>query len=344
MTYKILLVDDEPANLRILERLFASSFEVFTAASGKDGLEVLNSHDIALIVSDQRMPGMNGVEFLKKAAELRAATVRMILTGYTDIDALVESINSGVVYRYITKPWSNPDLQQTVKRALEFYEVQRKRHSLEQENLRMQHRAKATIRGYINLALEMLDIKCPRISDHSRRTAKYATALGKALNLAEEAVEQLFLAAMLHEVAHVRLPAHLLSRTTLLRDGEFKLMQENFREGVKLLAAVPDLEEIATVIDFHHDHWDGNGSINRLCGEQIPLHARIIAIADAYDEMREPNNSSRGLSHDAATAVLRSAAGRKFDPNLVAVFCGLAFDNDVQTSTQPSPQTSAVFV
>src|SRR5262249_21248196 len=158
--------------------------------------------------------------------------------------------------RYITKPWSNPDLQQTVKRALEFYEVQKKRHALEQENMRMQHRAKATIRGYINLALEMLDIKSPNISGHAIRTAKYAAAVGKALNFTETEIEELFRAAILHEVAHIRLPAHMMSRTTLLRDGEFKLMQENFREGVKLLAAVPDLEEVATVIDFHHDHWD----------------------------------------------------------------------------------------
>jgi putative two-component system response regulator len=334
MKYKILVVDDETANLRILQRLFAGSFEVFSAASGEDGLKVLSAHDVALIISDQRMPGMTGVDFLKKAAELRASTVRMILTGYTDIDTLVESINSGVVYRYITKPWSNPDLQQTAKRALEFYEVQKNRHGLEQEKMRMHQRAKATIRGYINLALEMLDLKSPRISHHARRTAKYAIAIGKALNFTEAELEQLFLAAILHEVAHLRLPAHLMSRTTLLRDGEFKLMQEKFREGVRLLATVPDLEDAAAVIDFHHDHWDGNGSINRLCGEQIPLDARIVAIADSYDEMREPNDTTKGLSHDAAIAVLSSAAGRKFDPSLVDIFCDL----DLHDASVPSPQ------
>jgi len=208
----------------------------------------------------------------------------------------------------------------------------------------MQHRAKATIRGYVNLALEMLDIKSPRISEHARRTAKYSTELGKALNFDEPELEQLFLAGVLHEVAHIRFPAHLMSRTTLLRDGEFKLMQENFREGVKLLAEVPDLEEVATVIDFHHDHWDGNGSINRMCGEQIPLHARIVAIADSYDEMREPNNAKKGLSHDAATAVLRSAAGRKFDPNLVAVFCGLKLEDEVQPAPRPLSPALALSV
>jgi response regulator RpfG family c-di-GMP phosphodiesterase len=341
MTYKILIVDDEAANLRVLERMFASSFEVFTASSGAAGLDVLGAHDIALIISDQRMPGMTGVEFLKRAAEMRSATVRMILTGYTDIDALVESINSGVVYRYVTKPWSNTDLQQTVKRALQFYEVQRRRHSLEQENKRMQHRIRSTVHGYVNLALEMIELKGPGIGQHCRRTARYATALGRALKLDEAQMETLFLAAVLHEVAHVKLPAHLMSRTTLLRDGEFKLLQENFREGVRILAGVPELEEAAAVIDFHHDHWDGYGSINRMSGEQIPLLARIVAIADSYDEMREPNGGPvKGLSHESAVAVIKSAAGRKFDPNLVGVFCGLRF-GDENTS---APQQEAVFV
>jgi response regulator RpfG family c-di-GMP phosphodiesterase len=332
MNHKILLVDDEPANLRVLERLFQDRFEVFTATSGAEGLDVLTAHDVAVIISDQRMPQMSGIEFLKKAAELRRSTVRIILTGYTDVDALVESINSGVVYRYIAKPWANADLQQAVKRAVEFYEVQKKRNGLEQEVERMHHRMKASIRGYVNLALEALDVKTPKVSSHARRTAKYAVDLGKAVCLQESECEQLFLAAILHEVSHIHLPANLMSRTTLLKDGEFRLMQEGYRDGVKLIAEVPDLEDVAAVISFHHDHWDGNGSLNRLTGDQIPLHARIIAIADAYDEMREPHASAHGLSHDAALAILRSAAGRKFDPSLVAVFCNL----DLHSRPQPA--------
>ncbi|HEY2846742.1 MAG TPA: HD domain-containing phosphohydrolase, partial [Pyrinomonadaceae bacterium] len=105
-----------------------------------------------------------------------------------------------------------------------------------------------------------------------------------------------------------------------------------------------DLAEAAAVIDFHHDHWDGNGSINRLCGEQIPLNARIIAIADSYDEMREPNISSRGLSHHAAIAVLRSAAGRKFDPSLVAIFCGLNLTVEVVRPAHLASDLQAVSV
>lgn len=328
MTYKILIVDDEPANLRMLERLFADQYEVITATSGLEALELLGAHDIALILCDQRMPGMTGIEFLKKAAVMRVHTVRIILTGYTDVDTLVEAVNSGVVYKYITKPWSNTDLNQNVLRAMEFYETIKRQNRLEEENQRMIQRGKATMRGFVNLALEMLDLKSPKISAHARRTAKYASAIGKSLNMNQKDLEQLFLAAILHEVAHVKMPAHLMSRMTTLRDGEMRLMQDYFRQGVKLLADVPALDEIAATISFQHDHFDGNGYSNRLSGEQIPLHARILAIIDAYDEMREPTGPLPGFTHEDAVLVLHAAAGRKYDPVLVSIFCSINFEDE----------------
>src|ERR671918_2048642 len=103
-SYKILVVDDEPANLRTLERLFREDYDVLTASSGADAVELLQQHeDIALLMTDQRMPEMTGIELLKKTVLLRPRMVRMILTGYTDVDALVEAINSGQVYRYVGK-------------------------------------------------------------------------------------------------------------------------------------------------------------------------------------------------------------------------------------------------
>jgi response regulator RpfG family c-di-GMP phosphodiesterase len=145
----------------------------------------------------------------------------------------------------------------------------------------------------------------------------------------EKEIEQLNIAAQLHEVAHLRMPLHMLTRTTLLGDGELKVMQEGFRQGVKMLAEVPELEEIAAVINFQHDHFDGLGSLNRLSGEQIPLHSRILAIADAYDEMREPTSATPGFAHGDALLVLKGGAGRKFDPKLVSIFCALDFEASV---------------
>jgi DNA-binding NtrC family response regulator len=137
MDYKIMIVDDEPANLRLLERLFRQDYKVITAESGEEALGLLAQHDAALLITDQRMPGMTGLELLKRTAELRPHMVRMILTGYTDVGTLVEAINSGLVYRYLTKPWSNEDLRVTVARALEHYESVRRRHELEMRNSRL---------------------------------------------------------------------------------------------------------------------------------------------------------------------------------------------------------------
>lgn len=137
MSYKLLIVDDEPANLRTLHRLFREDYEVITANSGAEALELLNKHDFALLITDQRMPGMTGIELLKSTVSVRPRMVRIILTGYTDVEALVEAINCGQVYRYITKPWDNEDLKVTVKRALEHFEANKGSHDLAMANERL---------------------------------------------------------------------------------------------------------------------------------------------------------------------------------------------------------------
>jgi DNA-binding NtrC family response regulator len=140
MKYKILIVDDEPVNLRTLERLFRRDYQTVTAQSGAEALTLLEQHDVALLISDQRMPEMTGIELMKKAVELRPQMVTILLTAYTDINALIEAINSGLVYRYMTKPWNNDDLRVAVTQALDHYEMIKARHLLEMENRRLRLR------------------------------------------------------------------------------------------------------------------------------------------------------------------------------------------------------------
>jgi DNA-binding NtrC family response regulator len=140
MKYKIMVVDDEPANLRTLVRLFRESYDVLTAESGAEALAMLEQHNVALLISDQRMPQMSGIELMKQTVALRPQMARILLTGYTDVEALIEAINSGLVYRYVTKPWNNDDLKLTVSRALENYEVVKSKHLLEMDNRRLRAR------------------------------------------------------------------------------------------------------------------------------------------------------------------------------------------------------------
>ena len=158
MKYKILAVDDEAANVRMLERVFRTQFDVVTAMSGAEALELLVLHDIALIISDQRMPEMTGVEFLKRAAEMRPRCVRFILKGYTDANDLADALNSNVIYRYITKPWIAEDLLQTVKQGLAHYETLKRHHLLSQLNQRLNDRLNALEESNIRIFSQMLGL------------------------------------------------------------------------------------------------------------------------------------------------------------------------------------------
>jgi len=122
MRYTILAVDDEPANLRMLERLFRKDYRVLTATSGEEALTVLSREDVSLIITDQRMPGMTGIELLRKSMRTNPDTMKIILTGYTDLDALTEAINTTRVYKFVNKPWDPLALKQTVEDAFHEYE------------------------------------------------------------------------------------------------------------------------------------------------------------------------------------------------------------------------------
>jgi HD-GYP domain-containing protein (c-di-GMP phosphodiesterase class II) len=150
-------------------------------------------------------------------------------------------------------------------------------------------------------------------------------------------MEKLYRSAILHEVAHIHIPSHLIERASAPNGGEKKFVDDHFRKGVELLAGVPDLAEIAETVRFQHEHFDGFQSPNGMAGDQIPLHARIIAIANAYDEMRFPNNYGKGFEHADALGVLQAAGGRKYDPTLVSLFCSIKFDEtQVTESNQPT--------
>lgn len=321
MQYKILFVDDETANLRLLERLFRNSYEVFTAASAAEAIDLLAVHDVALIISDQRMPSMTGLEFLKQAAELRPQTVRIMLTGYTDASALVDALNSGVIYKYITKPWVNEELTQTIKRALQHYETSKAQRQLQLQNERLQSRLKATRDGFIDVVMKMLNMKAPFSREHGERVAKYAVALGEDQKMDRPELEQLSLAALLHEAALFGVPNDIVLKETPFTPEENDVVRANFESGLEMLAAVPDLVDIASVLRFQYEHFDGRGLPSGFSHDQIHKHARIIAVVDAYDNFTHPRCLRAALSHDEAMRLLRVEAGRRFDPHFVNIFC-----------------------
>src|SRR6185295_9964462 len=206
MTHKLLIVDDELPNLRLLTRLFRQNFTCLTASSGAEAIKLLSQHDVAIVITDQRMPRMSGIELLKRTAEMRPHMARILLTGYTDVEALVEAINCGLVHRYITKPWNNEDLKQKVGRALEQYENNKKRHALKVANDRLEARLRVMKRGVANMLNAMLKLKDEYSSEHSSRVADLAAKIANHMTMCDEERVDLFLAAIVHRLGHVGTP------------------------------------------------------------------------------------------------------------------------------------------
>lgn len=318
MTYKLLIVDDEPANLRLLDRLFSRDFYCLTASSGGEAIELLNQHDVAILITDQRMPNMTGIELLKQTAELRPHMVRILLTGYTDAEALVEAINCGLVDMYLTKPSNNNELKLRVGRALEQYENNRKQNTLQVANERLQARLKEMKAGFAYALAEAVRAKDSYCGEHAARVAEQVALIAERMSIPEEDREDLLIAASLHNLGHVGTPDLLLSRE-LMTAAEQLVLQAYPERGARILAAGPGLRNAADIVRFHHENFDGSGYPRGLRGEQIPLACRIIRVAQEYDLLTHPKRQTNGLTHDQAVAALRERSGGECDPGVLAM-------------------------
>jgi len=326
MTYKLLIVDDEQPNLRLLQRLFASDYECFIASSAPAAIQVLEQHDVAIIITDQRMPGMSGIELLKATAQLRPHMVRILLTGYTDVEALVEAINCGLVYMYFTKPWNNDDLKLKVSRARDHYENNKKRSSLELANSRLSEKVKAITLSVAKSLIEMEQSRNQDGYNHSLRVCKYTTAIAHQLGLRESEINELATAALLHGLD--RFEGSLKGHNTERNAQESHADCES-----RLLKSIPELTNVADMIRSQRENFDGSGDPIGLGGEQIPLGSRIIRVADEYDLMLRPN-AAASMLHDEAMKFLSQRSGKQFDPAIVDVISRLAPENSDQDTTQ----------
>jgi response regulator RpfG family c-di-GMP phosphodiesterase len=315
MTYKLLIVDDEPPNLRLLERLFRRDNTCLTASSGAEAIKHLEQHDVAVVITDQRMPKMTGIELLRQTADLRPHMVRILLTGYMDVEALVEALNSGLVNTYLSKPWNNDDLKRRLVRAIEHYERNKSRHTLVLANERLSERLKQMTLDFVQVLSDTLKSQDQYTYDHAIRVSRHALLIGERFELNEEAAINLASAASLHELG-VDEPA---SPEVLLRSpiGSDPGMPPQPERAARILSHVSELRDVAEIIRFYQENFNGTGIPRNLVGEQIPLSSRILRVAHEYDRMTSPRASARTMTHLEAMASLTKDSGELFDPEVV---------------------------
>jgi len=341
---KLLFIDDETNILNALRRLLRKEpYDIVVTDSPEEALKFLASESFAVVVSDQRMPVMTGSELLEKAREIAPDTVRVMLTGYTDIQAAIEAINKGAVSRFLTKPWKDEELLLALQQSVEHYhlvgenlrlqELTKKQNeelsslneSLEekvaertQQVTSLHQKLEKSFLGSIQIMATLSEMSSPLVGSHSKRVAGLCRAIAQSLGVKGQDLIQLFVAATLHDVGKVGLDAEVLTKSPnscTLRERE--IIQSHVIRGESILGKVQNLDQAQVFVRHHHEQFDGTGYPDRLKGTDIPLGARIIAVVNTYDHALNNPGNFQSASPGSALNRVQSASGTLFDPEVV---------------------------
>jgi putative two-component system response regulator len=326
--HPILVVDDEVANVRLLTRVLGGEHDVFEAQSGPEGVAILEKEPISLIITDQRMPGMTGVQLLEQSLNIRPDAIKILLTGYTDVQALIDAINAGHVYKYVPKPWDADELKLTVRRALEAFELKESNDNLTRDLKYALAQLEELSTGAIRALADALDAKCDYTAGHSLRVSRVAVMIGRALKLPDDHLKDVELAGILHDIGKIGVPESILWKPSKLTDEEREIMSMHPVKSAQIIGELRGLARTREYVLHHHEYWDGGGYPNGLKGEDIPLGARIILVSDAYDAMTTDRPYRKAVGHQAAVNELRRQAGAQFDPHIVDTLLALIGENE----------------
>ena len=312
---KVLLVDDEENNLAFMARsLHSEPYELVKCNNAIEALELVkNTPDFDVILTDHKMPNMDGINFLQKAGEISPNSIKILVTAYSDADILIDSINKAKVYRYIKKPYKPDELQMTVASAIEYLQ-------LKEDNSNLVTDLKDLFSGTIKAIIEALDAKDSFTLGRSRRVTFYSLKIADKLQLPKYLIGELELAGLLHDIGMIGVSDEILYKTEKLTPEEYEEIKMHVQHGVKILEDIDQLSEVVNIVKYHHEHYDGSGYPSGIKGDEIPLLSRIIAITDAYDSMVSNRAYRKSLTPEEATEVLKNMAGKQFDPNLIQTF------------------------
>jgi response regulator RpfG family c-di-GMP phosphodiesterase len=358
----ILFVDDEANILSSLKRLFRPlGYQIYTAESGANGLEIMQQHTIDLVVSDMRMPEMNGAQFLEKVREKWPDTVRILLTGYAEISSTIDAINKGQIYRYVSKPWEDNDITLTIKHALLQKSLEREKLRLEEltrkqneelKDLNANLEAKVLARteevrqtmSFLEVAHEklkksfitsvrvfsnLIEMRNPSKSGHSRRVADLARTLAQELGIGPAETQDIFIAALLLDVGKIGLPDRLLDKPFHnLTPAECAEISKYPVKGELALMALEQLQGAAKLIRSHRERFDGTGYPDQLSGFTIPLGARVLSVAEDYDTALMGTEYTKALTPTDASLLIQDGKGKRYDAAVVLALLNIIGKNN----------------
>ena len=343
----LLLVDDEPSILSALRRLLRPiGYRIHTAESGRAGLAILEQEAVDLVISDMRMPEMDGAKFLEQVRRRWPATTRILLTGYADVTSTIEAINRGEIYRYVSKPWDDNDLTLVVRDALESARLRNENtrllaltrtqnEELKEFNLRLEDKvqqrtaelelANTKLKQNFIISIKifsgLMELRGGTMLGHSRRVADLARRLAVRMGVDNKGQQDIFFAALLHDVGKIGFPDTQLARSVAKMNAEeLSRYRHHTIAGEAALMPLDEMKHVALIVRSHHERYDGQGFPDKLQGSGIVLGARILSVVNDYDALQIGALADKRMDPDEAKATITQARGKRYDPNVVDAF------------------------
>ena len=346
--HTILFVDDEVNILKALKRLTRhETWNVLCASRGREALEMMERQPAQVVVSDQRMPEMSGVDMLQAVRDRWPDVVRMMLTGYTEMNVAVDAINRGEIYRLITKPWNDDELRATIRQAFDHSdlknEIKRLNQVTREQNFKLQdmnrnlegkvrERTKQLAEKHpelrtayvqtIRALAEAVDAKDAYTRGHSERVGVYASKIAREMGFQKDFIERVYIAGLLHDVGKIGVRDSVITKPDRLTPEEYDEIKQHPAIGAKILEPVDFLSDVTPCVRHHHEWYDGSdrGYPDRLRGDAIPLPSRIILVADTVEAMTSDRPYRKALPLDIVYTELTKYSGSQFDPTCVDAF------------------------
>ena len=350
----VLLVDDEESILNSLRRLLRSQpYEILLADSGAKALEILKERPVDLVMTDARMPNMDGATLLAEIRKLYPSTLRILLTGYADVDMMTKAINEGQLYRYLSKPWNDEELVQALRQALAHQHSESERQRLEALNREQNQQLKtlnatlekrvASRTSELQQTADMLDLaydelkrsyvtstevfslianlRLPKAKQTNRQIIELIRVYSRLNFLDESTDRDLTMAAALYNIGKLSWTDNMMvTPADLLHHNELELYRAYPKQSESLLMTLDPMKDAARIIRHHQERWDGSGFPEHLRGEAIPFGSRLLKLAVDFIELQRGLILERQMNSDEALVYIRKYAGKLYDPDMVEDF------------------------
>jgi putative two-component system response regulator len=326
---KILIIDDEMAPRESIRMVLKDRYAVSTATGAHEGLNLISQEPVDLVVMDIKMPKMDGITALQEIKKKYPDTEVVLLTAYASLETARDAIRFGA-FDYLLKPFDKDDILMVVEKGL----ARRRSNTglkLERDTLldrasyleRQITEARTNImmcyEGTVKALILTIDAKDHYTYNHSNRVAILSSSIASSLELPNKTIKEIEHAASIHDIGKIGIDENILKKNGRLTTDEYTEMKKHPAIGVRIVQSVPFLEDAIPVILYHHERYDGNGYPEGVKGEEIPLSARIVVVADAIDAMMSARPYRGALTMNNVMSELRNNAGTQFDPDIVDI-------------------------